>query len=82
MDGVISENTASVIEEHLSGCACCRRYCEDLKLKRQQDESECIKRDKNFHNKLLKFHDYAVGFLIGLLIPACAVIAWLVIVFM
>lgn len=82
MDEVISENTASVMEGHLSGCSSCRKYYEGLKLKRQQDELENIRRDKNFHDKLLKYHDYAIGFLIGLLIPVGAVIAWLMIVFM
>lgn len=82
MDEVTSENTASVIAGHLSECASCRKSYEDLRLQRQQDESDDIERDKNFHNKLLKYHDYAVGFLIGLLIPVGAVIAWLVIIFM
>lgn len=82
MDEVISENTASVIAGHLADCPECRKYYADLKLKRQQDEAEENEKDKDFHNKLLKYHDYAVGFLIGLLIPVVALIVWFVIIFM
>lgn len=68
-DQVTSDTTREVLNEHLCQCDTCRlRYENRIRQWKQEEESESV-RGRKFHEKLLNYRYYAIGFFIGLLLP-------------
>lgn len=73
-DQITSDTTKEVLSEHLSHCDTCRlQYENRIRHWKQEEELESV-RGREFHEKLLNYRYYAIGFCIGLLFPVAVLL--------
>ena len=78
LDGLLTESVKAEVNKHLEKCEECRAYLDKLKEKTKDEKAQEENKEENFVRKAKKINYYAIGIIIGALIPVIALAAWII----
>lgn len=78
LDGLLTESVKAEVNKHLENCEECRVYLDKLKEKTKDEKAEEETKEESFVRKAKKINYYAIGIIIGALIPVIALAAWII----